>query len=96
MLEENDSERLERKQREGEAMGVSVVGAVVVNAGQRPLVRSQAAKLCQLVSLCVTDLIDHKLYSPHLPPSLPSLLFPFALMIHASCIAASHLKGQRR
>lgn len=66
--------------------GVSVVGTVVVNAGHCALAGSRAAKPWQLVSLCVTDLIDHKLYTP---PSLPPFfLFPVHLMIHASCSTA--------
>lgn len=57
-------------------MEVSVVGAVVVNAGHCALAGSQATKPWQLVSLCVTDLIDHKPYYSHLPipPSLPPFL----------------------
>lgn len=67
---EENEERLRGSR--GEGMGVSVVGTVVVNAGHCALAGSQAAKPWQLVSLCVTDLIDHKLYYPHLPPSLLS------------------------
>lgn len=51
----------------GEGIWVSVVGAVVVNAGHCVLAGSQAVKPWQLVSLCVTDLIDHKPDYPHLP-----------------------------
>lgn len=67
-----------------------------MNAGHCALAGSQAAKPWQLVSLCVTDLIDHKPDSPHTspppsPPSPPSC--PVPLMIHASCSSAPRPPG---
>lgn len=79
-------ERLERKQRGGDG-GQAGGGSRIVNAGQCALAGSQAAKPWQLVSLCVSDLIDHK------PP--PSLLpVPFPTQDQLAAVLSSGLWGQ--
>ena len=80
--EERRKLRMMRGREEGRRRGRRRGEAVVVNAGHCTLAGSQAAKPWQLVSLCVTDLIDHKPDSPHtsplacLSPSLPPHLPP--------------------
>lgn len=58
-----------------------MVEADVVNAGHCTLARSQAAKPWQLVSLHVTDLIDHKLYPAPAPLLLHSNHQPTAVLL---------------
>lgn len=55
------------EEAEGGGGGGGGGGGVVVNAGHWVLAGSQAAKPWQLVSLCVTDLIDHNLTTPTYP-----------------------------
>lgn len=84
--EEGSGRKVERRGNQGgwgvvegreEAERSTMGGGVTVNAGHCALAGSQAAKPRQLVSLCVTDLINHKPCYPHLPlqPSLSSCLF---------------------
>lgn len=76
---------------EGVGRGGQSVGAVTLNVGHCALAGSQAAKPWQLVSLCVTDLIDHKPFLP--PPPSPT---PHPTLDPGWAVAARSLQGQHR